>query len=395
MKGERELRYLTAGESHGPQLTTIIEGVPAGLTLLAEHINEDLARRQKGYGRGRRMQIEKDEVKILSGVRHGKTLGSPITLVVENRDWKHWTNIMGIEPLIDETEDVKRKVTRPRPGHADLNGAIKYGHRDMRNVLERSSARETTVRVAAGAVAKRILAELGIRIASHVVEIGGVKAENTAYTSLEELQRVTEQSPVRCFDAEAEKKMMAAIDEAKQKGDSIGGIVEVIVEGVPVGVGSYVHYDRKLDAKIAAAMVSINAFKGVEFGIGFEAARRFGSEVHDEIVWNPETGYTRKTNRLGGFEGGMTTGMPIVVRGVMKPIPTLYKPLMSVDIETKEPFAASIERSDSCAVPAASVVAEAVVAWEIANAIVEQFGQDRMDLIIENVENMRRYAKEF
>ncbi|MGG3842279.1 chorismate synthase [Anoxybacillus kestanbolensis] len=389
------MRYLTAGESHGPQLTTIIEGVPAGLTLLAEHINEDLARRQKGYGRGRRMQIEKDEVKILSGVRHGKTLGSPITLVVENRDWKHWTNIMSIEPLIDETEDVKRKVTRPRPGHADLNGAIKYGHRDMRNVLERSSARETTVRVAAGAVAKRILAELGIRIASHVVEIGGIKAENTAYTSLEELQRVTEQSPVRCFDAEAEKKMMVAIDEAKQKGDSIGGIVEVIVEGVPVGVGSYVHYDRKLDAKIAAAMVSINAFKGVEFGIGFEAARRFGSEVHDEIVWNPETGYTRKTNRLGGFEGGMTTGMPIVVRGVMKPIPTLYKPLMSVDIETKEPFAASIERSDSCAVPAASVVAEAVVAWEIANAIVEQFGQDRMDLIIENVENMRRYAKEF
>lgn len=395
MKGERELRYLTAGESHGPQLTTIIEGVPAGLTLLAEHINEDLARRQKGYGRGRRMQIEKDEVKILSGVRHGKTLGSPITLVVENRDWKHWTNIMGIEPLTDDTEEVKRKVTRPRPGHADLNGAIKYGHRDMRNVLERSSARETTVRVAAGAVAKRILAELGIRIASHVVEIGGVKAEHTAYTSLEELQRVTEQSPVRCFDAEAEKKMMAAIDEAKEKGDSIGGIVEVIVEGVPVGVGSYVHYDRKLDAKIAAAIVSINAFKGVEFGIGFEAARRFGSEVHDEIIWNEETGYTRKTNRLGGFEGGMTTGMPIVVRGVMKPIPTLYKPLMSVDIETKEPFAASIERSDSCAVPAASVVAEAVVAWEIANAIVEQFGQDRIDLIIENVEAMRRYAKEF
>ncbi|MCL6615673.1 MAG: chorismate synthase, partial [Anoxybacillus ayderensis] len=219
--------------------------------------------------------------------------------------------------------------------------------------------------------------------------------EHTAYTSLEELQRVTEQSPVRCFDAEAEKKMMAAIDEAKEKGDSIGGIVEVIVEGVPTGVGSYVHYDRKLDAKIAAAIVSINAFKGVEFGIGFEAARRFGSEVHDEIIWSKETGYTRKTNRLGGFEGGMTTGMPIVVRGVMKPIPTLYKPLMSVDIETKEPFAASIERSDSCAVPAASVVAEAVVAWEIAAAIVEQFGQDRMDLIIQNVENMRRYAKEF
>jgi chorismate synthase len=396
MKGEKNVRYLTAGESHGPQLTTILEGVPAGLTLLAEHINIDLARRQKGYGRGRRMQIEKDEVKILSGVRHGKTLGSPITLVVENRDWKHWTNIMGIEPLEeDETEEVKRKVTRPRPGHADLNGAIKYGHRDMRNVLERSSARETTMRVAAGAVAKRILAELGIQVASHVIEIGGVKAEKLDYASLKELQEVTEQSPVRCFDPVAEKKMMEAIDMAKQNGDSIGGIVEVIVEGVPAGVGSYVHYDRKLDAKIAAAIVSINAFKGVEFGIGFEAARRFGSEVHDEIIWNEETGYTRKTNRLGGFEGGMTTGMPIVVRGVMKPIPTLYKPLMSVDIETKEPFAASIERSDSCAVPAASVVAEAVVAWEGAAAIVEQFGQDRMDLIVENVEKMRQYAKEF
>jgi chorismate synthase len=387
------MRYLTAGESHGPQLTAILEGVPAGLTLLKEHINEELARRQKGYGRGRRMQIEKDEVNILSGVRHGKTLGSPITLVVENRDWKHWTNIMAIEPT--EEEEVKRKVTRPRPGHADLNGAIKYGHRDMRNVLERSSARETTVRVAAGAVAKRILAELGIKVAGHVLEIGGVRAQHLSYSSLEELQRVTEQSPVRCFDQEAAVKMMEAIDQAKENGDSIGGIVEVIVEGVPAGVGSYVHYDRKLDAKIAAAIVSINAFKGVEFGIGFEAARLPGSEVHDEIIWSETEGFKRRTNRAGGFEGGMTTGMPIVVRGVMKPIPTLYKPLQSVDIETKEPFAASIERSDSCAVPAASVVAEAVVAWEIAAAIVDQFGQDRMDLIKENIEKMRRYAREF
>ncbi|MBB5323405.1 chorismate synthase [Anoxybacillus tepidamans] len=387
------MRYLTAGESHGPQLTTILEGVPAGLTLLKEHIDEELARRQKGYGRGRRMQIEKDEVNILSGVRHGQTLGSPITLVVENRDWKHWTNIMAIEPT--EEEDVKRKVTRPRPGHADLNGAIKYGHRDMRNVLERSSARETTVRVAAGAVAKRILAELGIQVAGHVLEIGGVRATNLAYESLEQLRHVTEQSPVRCFDEEAAVKMMEAIDRAKENGDSIGGIVEVIVEGVPAGVGSYVHYDRKLDAKIAAAIVSINAFKGVEFGIGFEAARLPGSKVHDEIIWSKEEGFRRRTNRAGGFEGGMTTGMPIVVRGVMKPIPTLYKPLASVDIDTKEPFAASIERSDSCAVPAASVVAEAVVAWEIATAIVDQFGQDRMDLIKENIENMRRYAKEF
>jgi chorismate synthase len=396
MKGENEMRYLTAGESHGPQLTTILEGVPAGLPLVAEHINVELARRQKGYGRGRRMQIEKDEVKILSGVRHGKTLGSPITLVVENRDWKHWTNIMGIEPLEEGAEEeVKRKVSRPRPGHADLNGAIKYGHRDMRNVLERSSARETTVRVAAGAVAKQILAHLGIKVAGHVLEIGGVKAKNLSFSSLEELQQVTEQSPVRCFDKEAEAKMIEAIDEAKKNGDSLGGIVEVIVEGVPVGVGSYVHYDRKLDAKIAAAIVSINAFKGVEFGVGFEAARLPGSEVHDEIIWSKEEGFKRRTNRSGGFEGGMTTGMPIVVRGVMKPIPTLYKPLQSVDIETKEPFAASIERSDSCAVPAASVVAEAVVAWEIAAAIVEQFGQDRIDLIVENVEKMRRYAREF
>ncbi|UAL50817.1 MULTISPECIES: chorismate synthase [Metabacillus] len=390
------MRYLTAGESHGPQLTAIVEGVPAGLSITAEDINLDLSRRQKGHGRGRRMQIEKDEVQITSGIRHGKALGSPIALVVENNDWKHWTNIMGIEPLEDgEEKDIKRQITRPRPGHADLNGAIKYGHRDIRNVLERSSARETTVRVAVGAVAKKLLAELGIKVAGHVVEIGSIKAEKTEYSSIEELQRVTEESPVRCLDENAAVKMMQAIDDAKSNGDSIGGVVEVIVEGMPAGVGSYVHYDRKLDSKIAAAIVSINAFKGVEFGIGFEAARRFGSEVHDEIIWSEETGYSRKTNRLGGLEGGMSTGMPIVVRGVMKPIPTLYKPLQSVDIETKEPFSASIERSDSCAVPAASVVAEAVVAWEIANAILEQFGSDRMDSIREHVQEMREYARKF
>lgn len=389
------MRYLTAGESHGPQLTTIIEGVPAGVPLTAEDINEELARRQKGHGRGRRMQIEKDQVNIVSGVRHGVTLGSPIALVVENNDWKHWTNIMGIEPNEDESVEGKRKVSRPRPGHADLNGAIKYGHRDMRNVLERSSARETTVRVAAGAVAKKILRELGIKVGGHVLEIGGVKANPPQYKSIEQLQNRTEESPVRCFDQEAETKMMQAIDDAKKNGDSIGGIVEVIVEGVPVGVGSYVHYDRKLDAKIAAAVMSINAFKGVEFGIGFKAAERPGSLVHDEIIWSEENGYTRASNNLGGFEGGMTTGMPIVVRGVMKPIPTLYKPLMSVDIETKEPFAASVERSDSCAVPAASVVAESVVAWEVATAIVEQFGLDRLDLIRENVQKMKDWARGF
>lgn len=390
------MRYITAGESHGPQLTTIIEGVPAGLPLVADDINEELARRQKGYGRGRRMQIETDQAQIVSGVRHGETLGSPIALVVENRDFAHWTKIMGAELLTEQEEkEMKRKVTKPRPGHADLNGAIKYGHRDMRNVLERSSARETTVRVAAGAVAKKVLAELGITVAGHVIEIGGVQAKETTYRSIEELKSITEASPVRCLDEEAGNQMIKAIDDAKANGDSIGGIVEVIVEGMPIGVGSYVHYDRKLDAKLAAAIMSINAFKGVEIGIGFEAAHRPGSEVHDEILWNEERGYTRRTNNAGGLEGGMTTGMPIVVRGVMKPIPTLYKPLQSVDIDTKEPFTASIERSDSCAVPAASVVAEAVVAWELATALIEQFGLDRMDLIRENIEKHNEYARGF
>ncbi|PEN00432.1 chorismate synthase [Bacillus wiedmannii] len=390
------MRYITAGESHGPQLTTIIEGVPAGLPLVADDINEELARRQKGHGRGRRMQIETDQVQIVSGVRHGETLGSPIALVVENRDFAHWTKIMGAEPLTEQEEkEMKRKVTKPRPGHADLNGAIKYGHRDMRNVLERSSARETTVRVAAGAVAKKVLGELGITVAGHVIEIGGVQAQEIMYSSIEELKSITEASPVRCLDEEAGNQMMKAIDDAKANGDSIGGIVEVIVEGMPIGVGSYVHYDRKLDAKLAAAIMSINAFKGVEIGIGFEAAHRPGSEVHDEILWNEEHGYTRRTNNAGGLEGGMTTGMPIVVRGVMKPIPTLYKPLQSIDIDTKEPFTASIERSDSCAVPAASVVAEAVVAWELATVLIEQFGLDRMDLIRENIEKHNEYARGF
>lgn len=390
------MRYLTAGESHGPQLTTIIEGLPAGMPITAEDISYELQRRQKGHGRGRRMQIEKDTAEIAAGVRHGLTLGSPIALVVENNDWTHWTKIMGQAPLDPEEEnEVKRKVSRPRPGHADLNGALKYGHRDMRNVLERSSARETTVRVAAGAVAKKLLSELGIHIASHVIEIGGVKANEIQYHSISEVVEKTENSPVRCLDPEAGQKMMDAIDEAKQNGDSIGGVVEVIVEGMPSGVGSYVHYDRKLDAKIAGAMVSINAFKGVEFGIGFEAARKPGSEVHDEILWDDTQGYYRKTNRLGGFEGGMTTGMPIVVRGVMKPIPTLYKPLQSVDIETKEPFSASVERSDSCAVPAAAVVAESVVAWELASAIVDQFYSDRFETLKDQVLQYKEYARNF
>lgn len=390
------MRYITAGESHGPQLTTIVEGLPAGMPLVNEDINIELSRRQKGYGRGRRMQIEKDLVEIVSGVRHGHTLGSPIALVVKNNDWKHWTNIMGIEDLEEgQEEEIKRKITRARPGHADLNGAIKYGHRDMRNVLERSSARETTVRVAAGAVAKKLLSLVGIELVAHVVEIGGIKANLDPSLTLEMLKDRTEKSPVRCADSNVEQEMMVAIDDAKKNGDSIGGVVEVIVTGMPIGVGSYVHYDRKLDAKLAAAIVSINAFKGVEFGIGFEAARKPGSEVHDEILWEKEKGYYRKTNRLGGFEGGMTNGMPIVVRGVMKPIPTLYKPLMSVDIETKEPFAASVERSDSCAVPAAAVVAENVIAWELASALVEQFYSDRFDSFAAEISRQREYAREF
>lgn len=393
------MRYLTAGESHGPQLTAIIEGLPSQMNLTADVVNRELKRRQGGHGRGRRMQIEKDTVDITSGVRHGKTLGSPVALVVHNDDWKHWTKVMGIEPLPEDVspEEIKRQISRPRPGHADLVGGMKYGHRDLRNVLERSSARETTVRVAVGAIAKQFLSELGINVVAHVVEIGGIKAnlEKSADLDVNAIRQIVEEDPVYCLDPEASKQMVAAIDEAKEKGDSIGGVVEVIIEGCPPGIGSYVHYDRKLDGKLARAMLSINAFKGVEFGLGFEMARKFGSEVHDEILYDEEHGYTRRTNRLGGLEGGMTTGMPIVVRGVMKPIPTLYKPLQSVDIETKEPFKASIERSDSCAVPAASVVAEHVIAWEIAAAIADQFHSDQMPQLKEEIEAYRRYVKEY
>ncbi|EJL32117.1 chorismate synthase [Brevibacillus sp. BC25] len=387
------MRYLTAGESHGPQLTAIIEGVPSNLPISIEEINEQLARRQKGHGRGRRMQIEKDQVKILSGVRHGYTTGAPITLVVENNDWTHWQGIMSAEP-VEEGAEEKRRVSRPRPGHADLNGAIKYHQRDMRNILERSSARETTVRVAVGAVARQLLAQFGIRIGGQVLQINEIVAKRQE-VSLDELIERTEESPVRCLDKEAEPLMMAAIDKAKEDGDSLGGTVEVIVEGVPIGLGSHVQWDRKLDGRLAQAIMSIQAFKGVEIGIGFEASGLKGSQVHDEILWNEETGYSRKTNRAGGLEGGMTTGMPVVVRGVMKPIPTLYKPLMSVDIDSREPFSASIERSDSCAVPAASVVAEAVVAWEIASAMCEKFPSDSLDDMAENVSQYRAYTEKF
>ena len=393
------MRYLTAGESHGPQLTTIIEGLPSLLPISAEKINYDLKRRQGGHGRGRRMQIETDTVEIVGGVRHGKTLGSPVALVVKNDDWKHWTKIMGADPLPEDIDpnEIKRQISRPRPGHADLVGGMKYGHRDLRNVLERSSARETTVRVAVGSVAKALLNELGISIVAHVTEIAGIKADTTKAEgkSADEIREIVEQDPCYCVDEEASSQMVQMIDDTKKAGDSIGGVVEVIVEGLPAGIGSYVHYDRKLDGRLAQAMLSINAFKGVEFGIGFEMARRKGSEVHDEILWDEESGYTRATNRLGGLEGGMSTGMPIVVRGVMKPIPTLYKPLQSVDIETKEPFKASVERSDSCAVPAASIVAENVIAWEVANILVEQFHSDQLPQLKAQIDEMRKYSKEF
>ncbi|WP_339797435.1 chorismate synthase [Paenibacillus sp. FSL R5-0744] len=379
------LRYLTAGETHGPQLTAIIEGLPSNLTLDFEELNFQLQRRQKGYGRGRRMQIEKDTAQIVGGVRHGYTTGAPVALVVENKDWTHWKNIMNIEPIPGSDEE-KRRVNRPRPGHADLNGGLKYNHTDLRNVLERSSARETAARVACGAVARQLLAAFGVKVAGQVIRIGEIEAPANDLP-IDELIERTEQSSVRVVDKETEQKMEAYIDQIKEEGDSIGGIVECIVEGLPIGLGSYVQSDRKLDGAIAGAVMSINAFKGVEIGIGFEAGKLRGSQVHDEIMYEASKGYYRASNRLGGFEGGMTNGMPVVVRGVMKPIPTLYKPLQSVDIDTKEPFTAQVERSDACAVPAACVVLENVVAWEIAIAFLDKFGGDSLEEIKANYEN--------
>lgn len=388
------MRYITAGESHGPELTAIIEGLPAGLPLTADDINKELIRRQTGYGRGGRMLIETDRVRITSGLRHGKTLGSPITLVVENKDWKNWTKVMGIEDVPEKQKKIRR-VARPRPGHADLVGGMKYHFDDLRNVLERSSARETTMRVAIGAIAKKILSELDIDVAGHVTMLGGIKATVPDGLTVSEIRDISEQSDVRVVDATVEQDIRDLIDETKKKGDTIGGVVEVLVGGVPAGLGSYVQWDRKLDAKIAQAVVSINAFKGAEFGVGFEAGVLPGSQVMDEIIWDEKNGYTRRSNNLGGFEGGMTNGEPIVVRGVMKPIPTLYKPLQSVDIDTKEPYKASIERSDSTAVPAASVVAENVVATVVANDILEKFESDSFEELVQSVKEYREYIKKF
>ncbi|MGO5580239.1 chorismate synthase [Streptococcus milleri] len=388
------MRYLTAGESHGPRLTAIIEGVPAGLPLTTDYINLELKRRQGGYGRGARMKIESDKVEITSGVRHGRTMGGPITLNVINLDHQKWLDIMNVADVDDQKKEL-RKITRPRPGHADLVGGMKYRFDDLRNSLERSSARETTMRVAVGAVAKRLLEEIGVEVASHIVSFGGIDVEIPENLTVAEIKKRARQSEVSIVNPEREEEIRAYIDQIKKDGDTIGGIVETIVGGVPVGLGSYVQWDRKLDAKIAQGVVSINAFKGVEFGVGFEAGRLKGSQVMDEILWSKEDGFTRRTNNLGGFEGGMTNGEPIIVRGVMKPIPTLYKPLMSVDIETHKPYKATVERSDPTALPAAGVVMEAVVATVLATEILEKFSSDNLDELKEAVQQYRDYVKGF
>ena len=388
------MRYLTAGESHGPRLTAIIEGVPAGLPLTADYINAELKRRQGGYGRGARMKIESDQVEITSGVRHGLTMGGPITLNVTNLDHQKWLEIMSAAD-VDEKKKGLRKITKPRPGHADLVGGMKYRFDDLRNSLERSSARETTMRVAVGAVAKRLLEEIGVEVASHIVTFGGIDIAVPNNLTVAEIKERAAKSEVSIVNPEREEEIKAYIDQIKKDGDTIGGVIETVVGGVPVGLGSYVQWDKKLDAKIAQGVVSINAFKGVEFGVGFEAGRLKGSQVMDEILWSEEEGFTRRTNNLGGFEGGMTNGQPIVVRGVMKPIPTLYKPLMSVDIETHEPYKATVERSDPTALPAAGVVMESVVATVLATEVLEKFSSDNLEELKDAVVRHREFVKNF
>ncbi|CEL90624.1 chorismate synthase [Streptococcus sanguinis] len=388
------MRYLTAGESHGPRLTAIIEGVPAGLPLTADYINAELKRRQGGYGRGARMKIESDQVEITSGVRHGLTMGGPITLNVTNLDHQKWLEIMSAAD-VDEKKKGLRKITKPRPGHADLVGGMKYRFDDLRNSLERSSARETTMRVAVGAVAKRLLEEIGVEVTSHIVTFGGIDIDVPNDLTVAEIKERAAQSEVSIVNPEREEEIKAFIDQIKKDGDTIGGVIETVVGGVPVGLGSYVQWDKKLDAKIAQGIVSINAFKGVEFGVGFEAGRLKGSQVMDEILWSEEDGFTRRTNNLGGFEGGMTNGQPIVVRGVMKPIPTLYKPLMSVDIETHEPYKATVERSDPTALPAAGVVMESVVATVLATEVLEKFSSDNLEELKDAVARHREFVKNF
>ena len=365
-------RFTTAGESHGRGLVAVLEGIPAGLPLAAERINAELKRRMGGYGRGARMKIESDQIEWLAGVRAGETLGSPIAMLVWNRDWEHWQDVMAPEANAPGAER-RRQVTRPRPGHADLAGALKYDRQDARDILERASARETVARVACGAVCKVLLEQFGMEVGSHVVELGGITAKYRSPLPAP-LNPAADASPVRCLDPEAEKEMIARIDAAKAAGDTLGGVVEVIALGVPVGLGSHVSWDAKLDGRLAQALMSVPAVKGVELGLGFEAARRKGSEVHDEIL----PGLSRATNRAGGTEGGMTTGEPVVARVAMKPISTLMAPLRTVDLRTGTPAQAQSERSDVTAVPAMGVIAETMMALVLAQALLEKFGGDAL-----------------
>ncbi len=406
------LRYITAGESHGKALIGILEGIPSGLSISVEDIDRDLKRRQEGHGRGGRMKIESDHAEILSGVRWGKTIGSPITLLIENKDWANWQEVMSSDnpPIPPFSKRGKGGfVTRPRPGHADLAGAIKYDSHDIRNILERSSARETAMRVALGSIAKKFLSEFNIKIGSYVIQIGKIKVQSSEKKLLSIFEKA-EKSPVRCPDEEASKKMVKLIDKAVKEGNSLGGIFEVFVIGVPVGLGSHIQWDRRLDGRLAQALMSIQAIKGVEVGLGFEMSGRFGSEVMDEIFYAPSPspsplegkgrvggppGFYRKTNYAGGIEGGMTNGMAIILRAAMKPIPTQRKPLQSVDIITKETVKAAYERSDICAVPAAGVIGEAMVALTIADAFLEKFGGDSIAEVKRNYDSYINYVKKF
>jgi len=384
------LRFTTAGESHGQALVSILEGMPAGVPLLAADVDSELARRQQGYGRGRRMQIERDTAELLSGVRAGETIGSPIAMLIRNRDWKNWQEIMDPAPRETDAEGPRRRnVTRVRPGHADLTGILKYDRTDARDILERASARETTARVAAGAIARKLLSELGVTIGSHLVHLGGVDAKRPDVLPAN-LNEASDASQLRTLDADAEREMIARIDVAKRAGNTLGGICEVVVDGLPVGLGSHVSWDRKLDAQLGAAMMSIPAVKGVEIGMGFGTARVPGSEVHDQM--SPAPGRTRAgnvhraTNNAGGLEGGMTTGEPLVVRVGMKPISTLMRPLGTVDVATGEPAQAVAERSDVTAVPAMGVIAEAMAALVLASAMLEKFGGDSLPEIRRNLD---------
>jgi len=384
------LRYLTSGESHGPELLGIIDGLPAGIDLTEDVISRDLIRRQQGYGRGGRMKIESDAAKIVSGVRWGKSTGAPVGLVIQNRDWENWKERMSASP---SDSGKAEPVTRPRPGHADLAGMMKYGHEDARNILERSSARETAMRVAVGAAAKALLSQFGISVLGWVVEIGGIRAELKGRPAA--LFKRAEASAVRCPDEGASRNMMEVIDRARKDGDSLGGIFEVTVLGCPPGLGTFASRDKTLDGALAQALMSIQAIKGVEIGLGFGAARRPGSAVHDEIFHNRAKGYFRKTDNAGGIEGGMSNGEDIILRAAMKPIPTLYKPLHSVDTTSHRAFKASVERSDTCAVPAAEVVGEAAAAFVIAQAMREKFGGDSLAEMKRNYDGYMEYIKKF